>query len=124
LTPIFIFGHSGHIFRGIEIYKSKPIIYCAGDFIDDYAVDEVERNDESFIFVLEIDTKKKMKKITIYPTLIKHFQADLACGEHAKVILSKMKNLCLSLDTTLEVTEHYGVIIIGAGNRGRFCITA
>jgi hypothetical protein len=25
---------------------------CAGDFIDDYAVDEIERNDESFVFVV------------------------------------------------------------------------
>src|SRR3990167_3110785 len=36
-----IFGHSPHVFRGIEIYRSRPIIYSAGDFIDDYAVDEI-----------------------------------------------------------------------------------
>src|SRR5205807_8814217 len=47
-----IFGHSGHVIRGIEIYKDKPIMYCTGDFIDDYAVDESERNDRSFIFIL------------------------------------------------------------------------
>lgn len=48
-----VFGHSSHVFRGIEIYKNRPIIYSAGDFVDDYAVNEIERNDESFIFVLE-----------------------------------------------------------------------
>ena len=48
-----MFGHSGHVFRGVEVYRSHPVIYCAGNFIDDYMVDEVERNDESFVFVLE-----------------------------------------------------------------------
>jgi poly-gamma-glutamate capsule biosynthesis protein CapA/YwtB (metallophosphatase superfamily) len=40
-----IFGHSGHVVRGIELYRGKPILYCTGNFIDDYAVDEVERNE-------------------------------------------------------------------------------
>ena len=48
-----VFGHSGHVFRGIEVYKNRPILYCAGNFVDDYAVDLVERNDEAFAFVLE-----------------------------------------------------------------------
>jgi hypothetical protein len=36
-----IHGHSAHIFQGIEIYKEKLILYDTGDFVDDYAVDEV-----------------------------------------------------------------------------------
>jgi hypothetical protein len=40
-----IHGHSSHHIQGIEIYKGKPIFYGLGDFIDDYAVDEVYRND-------------------------------------------------------------------------------
>jgi len=36
-----VFGHSGYVFRGIEICKHRPILYCVGDFIDDYAVDFV-----------------------------------------------------------------------------------
>jgi poly-gamma-glutamate capsule biosynthesis protein CapA/YwtB (metallophosphatase superfamily) len=31
-----IFGHSCHVFRGIEFYKGRPILYGAGDFVDDY----------------------------------------------------------------------------------------
>jgi len=27
-----LFGHSGHIVRGIELYRGKPIPYCTGDF--------------------------------------------------------------------------------------------
>ncbi len=52
-----VLGHSCHVFRGIEIYKERLILYSTGDFVDDYAVDEIERNDESFIFVVETDER-------------------------------------------------------------------
>jgi len=39
--------------RGFEIHPKGLILYSTGDFIEDYAVDEIERNDQSFIFLLE-----------------------------------------------------------------------
>jgi poly-gamma-glutamate capsule biosynthesis protein CapA/YwtB (metallophosphatase superfamily) len=45
-------GHSNHIPQGIEIYKqNKIIMYDCGDFIDDYAVDPMYRNDLSSFFL-------------------------------------------------------------------------
>ena len=32
-----VFGHSAHHVQGIEVYRGAPIIYGAGDFVDDYA---------------------------------------------------------------------------------------
>jgi len=46
-----VFGHSGNVVRGVQVYRSRPIMYCARDFIDDYRVDAVERNDESCMFL-------------------------------------------------------------------------
>jgi poly-gamma-glutamate synthesis protein (capsule biosynthesis protein) len=103
-----VFGHSGHVFRGIEIYRGKPIFYCAGDFIDDYMVDERERNDESFIFVVD-----DMKRIDLYPTVITDFQARLAPPDRQKEILVKMKHLCEQLGTPCSVQENIGCIEIG-----------
>lgn len=95
-----IFGHSGHVFRGIEIYQEKPIIYCAGDFIDDYAIDEIERNDESFVFSLQIEEKLKL---LLYPTIISNFQAHLASpSERGNKIMSKMKDLCEEFGTRVD----------------------
>lgn len=94
-----VFGHSGHVFRGIEIYRQRPIIYCAGDFIDDYAVDEVERNDRSMIFILEYD-HGSLRKIRLYPTVIRDFQARLAQGSEAEWIGRKMQQLCADLATS------------------------
>jgi len=88
-----IFGHSGHVFRGVEVYRERPILYCAGNFIDDYAVDEVERNDESFIFLVDVE-RDSLKRLRLYPTTIGDHQARLAQGTGARRIASHMKELC------------------------------
>lgn len=102
-----IYGHSPHVFRGIELYKDKPILYSCGDFIDDYAVDELERNDESFIFVIE-SRVNEIKQIRLYPTIISNFQANLAQGERALAIADKMHELCHMLDTHPSWNEKAG----------------
>jgi len=55
-------GHSAHIFQGIEIYKGKLIMYDTGDFIDDYAVDDELRNDQTFLFLVTL-SKNRIEKI-------------------------------------------------------------
>jgi len=96
-----VFGHSGHVFRGIEIYRDRPIMYCAGDFLDDYAVDEDERNDESFIFVVELDGER-IRRLALYPTVIAHCQARMAEHPHAERIAQKMTRLCTQLGTSAQ----------------------
>jgi poly-gamma-glutamate capsule biosynthesis protein CapA/YwtB (metallophosphatase superfamily) len=100
-----IFGHSGHVVRGIEIYKHKPIMYCTGDFIDDYAIDEIERNDRSFIFVVETDGHS-IFRLFLYPTVIQNFQAMRANGAEKKAIVAKMQRLCTDLNTATTWDEH------------------
>ncbi len=99
-----VFGHSCHVFQGIEIYGGRPIIYSAGDFIDDYAVDEVERNDESFIFVVET-TGRLVSRLVLYPTVIKRFQATMADETRAGRIASKMHKLCDEFSTNARWDE-------------------
>ena len=31
-----VHGHSAHVLQGVEVYRGSPIIYDAGDFVDDY----------------------------------------------------------------------------------------
>jgi len=96
-----VFGHSAHVFRGIEIYKDRPILYSAGDFIDDYAVDEIERNDESFVFMIDIEPGN-LRGIILYPTVIKNFQARLAKGNEAENIALKMQTLSAEFQTPFD----------------------
>lgn len=92
-----VFGHSGHVYRGIEIYKGKPIIYSAGDFIDDYAISEEEPNDEGFVYVAEIEDNA-VQKLKLHPIVIENFQAHTA-GLRSKTIASRMLSLCASFET-------------------------
>ncbi|MDP2690365.1 MAG: CapA family protein [Deltaproteobacteria bacterium] len=88
-----VFGHSCHVFQGIEIYKGRPVIYSAGNFVDDYAVDEIERNDESFIFIVETEGDR-ITGMSLRPTVITDFQARLAATPRAGLIASRMETLC------------------------------
>jgi poly-gamma-glutamate synthesis protein (capsule biosynthesis protein) len=106
-----VLGHSGHVFRGIEIHQGRPIIYCAGDFIDDYAVDPVERNDQSFIFTVDVEGGR-LRRVLLQPTMIEDCQAQLASGGEAAKILAKMNFLCAQLGTPLRCEGGTGEIEI------------
>ena len=99
-----IFGHSGHVVRGIELYKEKPIPYCTGDFIDDYAVDERERNDQSSIFVAETDGEAIIR-LLLYPTVIEACQARRAKQQEREAIVAIMQRLCMQLNTATTWDE-------------------
>lgn len=96
-----IFGHSAHIFRGVEVYRGRPILYSCGDFVDDYAVDQVERNDESFIFQVHL-TGRKLARLSLTPTVINEFQARLAERTRRDSICDKMASLCRKLGTEVR----------------------
>ena len=96
-----VFGHSAHVFRGVEIYRLSPIIYSAGDFVDDYAIDPKQRNDQSFLFDLDVTTDGA-REMRLYPTVIEMFQARMARGGPAEQIVKRMQSLSASLKTTSE----------------------
>ncbi|AXJ08569.1 CapA family protein [Arthrobacter sp. PM3] len=92
-----VFGHSPHVFRGVGIHRNRPVIFSAGDFVDDYAVDPVERNDESFLFILDVEANAP-RMLRLYPTVITGFQARLA-GREASGIAARMQRLSGQLGT-------------------------
>jgi poly-gamma-glutamate synthesis protein (capsule biosynthesis protein) len=105
-----VFGHSAHIFRGVELYRGRPLIYSAGDFIDDYAVDPGERNDQSFIFCMET-AGISPARLQLHPTVIAGFQAQLA-GRGARHIAMRMKGLCAQLGTQSRWIDESNVLEI------------
>jgi poly-gamma-glutamate synthesis protein (capsule biosynthesis protein) len=105
-----VFGHSAHIFRGIELYRGRPLIYSAGDFIDDYAVDPEERNDQSFIFGLETSGSVPVR-LQLHPTQVTGFQARLA-GQNSLQIATRMQELSHQLGTRSNWSEDTAVLDI------------
>ncbi len=91
-------GHSSHVFQPVEIYQGKVIFYDCGEMIDDYAVDPILRNDESFIFEVFINDNN-INKVVLKPIFIKNLQTNLVYGKTAKTICNKMIELCESFKT-------------------------
>jgi poly-gamma-glutamate synthesis protein (capsule biosynthesis protein) len=97
-------GHSAHIFQGIEIYKGKLIMYDTGDFVDDYAVDEELRNDQTFLFLVTLN-KEKIEKVELIPGLISYMQVNRAKGIDFEEITNKMIKLSEEIGTKMVKKE-------------------
>lgn len=93
-----VFGHSCHVFQGIEIYKKRPILYSCGDFVDDYRVSQKERNDQSFVFAMHV-AGREITSLELRPTVIRSFQARLAQNDEAETITRQMQALCAEMGT-------------------------
>ena len=92
-----IHGHSAHNFQGIEVYHHKLILYDTGDFVDDYRVDPLFRNDHSFFFRVEADGNG-ITKLNLFPVLISDYQVNLAATD-AKWSLRRMQQLSETFGT-------------------------
>ena len=105
-----VFGHSPHVVRGVEVYGGRPILYGAGDFVDDYAVDPVERNDRSFVFVLRTEDAVPIE-LRLHPTEIVDFHARLA-DRYAAEIARDMAQRCAALGTRAVWDEEESCLVI------------
>lgn len=110
-----VFGHSAHIFRGVEVYRGKPVVYSAGDFVDDYAIDDVERNDQSFLFLLDVDDGVP-SLLRLFPTVIADMQVRRA-GAEAHGIARRMQRRSAELGTVARWVEEEGCLEIRCDGR-------
>ncbi len=98
-----VYGHSPHVTRGVEFGGDGVILYSCGDFVDDYAVDEVERNDESFIFLVELEGTM-VRAVRLVPTVITEFRARRPDPLRGSRICERMLRLCAELGTSAVFT--------------------
>jgi poly-gamma-glutamate capsule biosynthesis protein CapA/YwtB (metallophosphatase superfamily) len=104
-----VFGHSAHVFQGIELYRGRPIIYAAGDLVDDYYVDLEFRNDHQLLLEVELEADR-LRQIVLHPVFIEDCQARPAAGDQFEYICDWMSALCGELGT--QVTREGMVIRI------------
>ncbi len=97
-------GHSSHLFQGVEIYQGKPIFYDAGDFVDDYAVDPVLRNDRSALIRCTVGPSG-VERIQLLPVLIEDYQVNLATGAEFEAIATRLQTLSAELGTSITVQD-------------------
>lgn len=107
------FGHSAHITQGVEVYRNKLILYDTGDFIDDYAVDPLLRNDWSFLFRVHLDGVH-LARLELIPVVLEYARVRLAAGEEREANLARMERLSQELGTTLQRRGDLLVLEAGA----------
>ncbi len=99
-------GHSAHVFQGVELHEGRPILYDMGDFVNDYAVDPILRNDRSFLWVLDVD-KDGVKQVDLIPVLIDggECQVNLLTGPEAQATIEKIMRLCTEMGTDIKLEK-------------------
>src|ERR671917_1770452 len=98
------YGHSAHVFQGVEIYRGKPILYDTGDFMDDYAVDPNLRNDRSFLFRVSVEGGD-LRRLELFPVSLPYARVELAGGAEREAILDRMVSLSAEMGTTFDRHE-------------------
>ena len=102
-------GHSNHTAQGIELYKGKAILYSAGDFIDDYAVDPAERNDLSFLFIVELE-RGRIARIVLHPLCIEDLYVRLAKDQEIAFLQRTMQAKCASFGSRIVFHDGVGML--------------
>jgi poly-gamma-glutamate synthesis protein (capsule biosynthesis protein) len=97
------FGHSAHIFQGIELYRGRPIVYDAGDFVDDYQVDARLHNDWGLLFCIQADAAA-VRRIELIPTQIARCQVNQARAPTRDAIADRLEHLSEEFGTKFERT--------------------
>jgi poly-gamma-glutamate synthesis protein (capsule biosynthesis protein) len=92
-----VHGHSAHVLQGIEVHHGRPIIYDAGDFVDDYVVKEGLHNDRSALFELEI-ADGRVEALRIVPVRIRDRSVHEADGDVATWVRDRLRTLSEPFD--------------------------
>ena len=99
-----VHGHSAHVLQGVEVHDGRPIIYDAGDFVDDYVSyrdREGVYNKRSALFELVVRDGDPAA-LDVVPTEIADETARLANGEVAQWVRDTLAERSAAFGTELE----------------------
>jgi poly-gamma-glutamate capsule biosynthesis protein CapA/YwtB (metallophosphatase superfamily) len=94
-------GHSAHVFHGVGWSTEGLLLYDLGDALDDYAIDKVLRNDLGVIAIWTPGASE----LELVGLHLDYCRTELARGEHAEWIATRLDRACRELATRVERTE-------------------
>ncbi|MGH2951214.1 MAG: CapA family protein [Solirubrobacterales bacterium] len=100
-----IAGHSAHVFHGV----AGRVLFDLGDFIDDYRIDPVLRNDLSLLWFVDLDGSEPVR-LEALPLRLDFCNTRLAPTEDAAWIARRLITSCAALGTSAR--EEAGRIVI------------
>lgn len=87
-------GHSAHVFHAVE----GPVLYDLGDFVDDYAVHPVLRNDLGLLFLLTVDAAGPIR-LEAVPIALGYSRTEIARGNDHVWIADRFIRACARFGT-------------------------
>ena len=93
-------GHSAHLFHGV----AGRVLYDLGDFLDDYAVDPVLRNDLGLLFLVTLD-ERGPRRLEAVPLELGYCHTRLAGPGAAAWIARRFRSACAALGTEVGGTD-------------------
>jgi poly-gamma-glutamate synthesis protein (capsule biosynthesis protein) len=99
-------GHSAHVFHGV----AGRVLFDLGDFIDDYRVDPILRNDLGLLWFVDLDGGQ-LGSVEAVPLKLDYCHTRIAEGDEAAWITRSFIDACGALGT--PVREHAGRLVVG-----------
>jgi poly-gamma-glutamate capsule biosynthesis protein CapA/YwtB (metallophosphatase superfamily) len=90
-------GHSAHVFHGV----AGRVLYDLGDFLDDYAVDPVLRNDLGLLFLVRLD-ERGPRGLEAVPLELGYCHTRLAGPAAAARIARRFRAACAAFGTEVS----------------------
>jgi poly-gamma-glutamate synthesis protein (capsule biosynthesis protein) len=88
-------GHSAHLFHGV----AGRVLFDLGDFVDDYRVDPLLRNDLGLLWLVDLEPDGPVA-IEALPLKLDYCHTRLADGDDASWIAERLVAACAALGTT------------------------
>jgi poly-gamma-glutamate synthesis protein (capsule biosynthesis protein) len=96
-----VHGHSAHVLQGIEVHRGRPIVYDAGDFVDDYVHKDGFHNKRSALFEVTV-ADGDLERLRAVPVEISDETVHPADGEVAAWIRNTLRHRSAPFGTTAE----------------------
>jgi len=90
-------GHSAHVFHGVE----GRVLYDLGDFLDDYRVDPVLRNDLGILVLVTLD-ERGPRRLEALPLALGYCRTELAAGADADWVERRFRAAAGAFGTEVE----------------------
>jgi poly-gamma-glutamate capsule biosynthesis protein CapA/YwtB (metallophosphatase superfamily) len=93
-------GHSAHVFHGV----SGRVVYDLGDFLDDYRVDPVLRNDLGILVLVDLEPAGP-RRLEVIPLKLDFAYTRQADGADALWIEHRFRSACAEFGTSVRRDE-------------------
>jgi poly-gamma-glutamate synthesis protein (capsule biosynthesis protein) len=103
-------GHSAHVFHGV----AGRVLFDLGDFIDDYRVDAVLRNDLGLLWLVDLDRGTPVG-LEALPLRLDYCHTRAAAGDDAAWIARRLIDACAELGTGAYLRDGRIAVDVGRG---------